>query len=61
MSVSSKRISGKRGSTQPEFATSDTASTNDARRDRWRREAGTARWQNETGVQSGAPAPLPPR
>jgi len=27
------------------------------RRDRWRRLAGTVRWQDETGVRSGAPAP----
>jgi hypothetical protein len=27
------------------------------RRDRWRRLAGTARWQDQTDVHSGAPAP----
>lgn len=31
--------------------------TNDERRDRWRREAGTAPWPDETGDCSGAPAP----
>ena len=31
--------------------------TNEERRDRWRREAGTAAWIDETGDCSGAPAP----
>ena len=35
------------------------APTNDERRDRWRRDAGTVRWQDETGDRSGAPAPSP--
>jgi hypothetical protein len=33
--------------------------TDEQRRDRWRREAGTATWHDETGDRSGAPAPSP--
>ena len=31
--------------------------TDEERRARWRREAGTAAWQDETGDRSGAPVP----
>jgi len=45
--------------TSQESGTSDQDSTTQERRDRWRRAAGTIRWQDETGDRSGAPAPSP--
>jgi hypothetical protein len=55
MSTISKKPGRVRRS--PAAVVPESEPTNEQRRDRWRREAGTAAWSDETGDCSGAPAP----